>query len=356
MATRSIVTALALSAAAMAVSGGGCSSSGGGGDDGGDGGQFFVQTWGDAAPNNTLATFFDEGENGDKISLTQHTGSMTVRVEDGVITDDPGPIAAAADGADENPMYLELDDGQEFPNVYLDSAGTFDNLDVLVLAEGTADERIDVLGLKTNEPRVGDDLLVLFATSPGQFEVDGGALDYMSMVSWMATEFPDVDDDTLVLEFGNGHLGLVTPVTDMPTEGEAHYDGVFEGIYVVPSAGEDGFFGDAVGVAGFTADFVAGTVEGGVHEITVVDSAAGGDIAFTNVVISDNTFSGGVVPGEGGFADFDAASAGAIDGTFYGPVDEVLNGPAEAGAALTLQDATSGAFVTGAIGANVGVE
>ena len=77
------------------------------------------------------------------------------------------------------------------------------------------------------------------------------------------------------------------------------------------------------------------------------------EVTKPEVVISGNTFSGSVVPGEGGFADFDEASTGAVDGAFYGPVDEALNGPEEAGAALTLQDAASDAFITGVIGANV---
>ena len=54
-----------------------------------------------------------------------------------------------------------------------------------------------------------------------------------------------------------------------------------------------------------------------------------------------------------GFAGFDQASTGAADCAFYGAVDEDLNGPEEAGAVRTLQDAGSAAFITGVIGANV---
>ena len=60
-----------------------------------------------------------------------------------------------------------------------------------------------------------------------------------------------------------------------------------------------------------------------------------------------------MVPGDGGFADFDEASIGAVNGTFYGPVNEALNGPEEAGAVLTLQDAASDNLITGVIGANI---
>jgi hypothetical protein len=358
MTYKSIRTALLLSAVAMAVSGG-CGGGGGGGFGGffGGGDEFFVQTWSEAAPNTHLAQFFDEGDNGDKISLTQHTGSMILSGDavfnliegEGALV---GTIEATADAADDNPMHLTLDDALEFPKVRIASVGTFGVFEVELADEGTPDETIDVLGAKTNFLDVGDDVLALSATSPGVYEVNGDPLDYMSMVGWIAIKLPDPDATSLALEFGFGHLGLVTPEDDMPVEGEAFYAGIFEGIYVEPGE-ETGFGGDAIGVAEFTADFGDASVVGGVSAISVVGSDAGGNIDFAEVVISGNTFSGNVVPGAGGFAEFDPESTGAVDGTFYGPVNEALNGPEEAGAVLTLQDAGSGAFITGVIGANV---
>jgi hypothetical protein len=360
MTYKSIRTALLLSAVAMAVSGG-CGGGGGGGFFGGGGDEFFVQTWSEAAPNTHLAQFFDEGVDGDKISLTQHTGSMTLSGDavfelidgEGAFV---GAIEATADGEDGNPMHLILDDALEFPKVRIASVGTFDVFEVELADEGTPDETIDVLGAKTEfaNVEVGGDALVLSATSPGVYEVGGGTLDYMSVVNWIAIKLPDPNAEvvSLAVEFGFGHLGLVTPEDDIPGEGEALYAGTFEGIYVEPGE-ETGFGGDATGVAEFTADFGDASVVGGVSAISVVGSDAGGNIDFAEVVISGNTFSGNVVPGAGGFAEFDPESTGAVDGTFYGPVNEALNGPEEAGAVLTLQDAGSGAFITGVIGANV---
>jgi hypothetical protein len=186
------------------------------------------------------------------------------------------------------------------------------------------------------------------------YEVGGGTLDYMSVVNWIAIKLPDPNAEvvSLAVEFGFGHFGLVTPEDDIPGEGVALYAGTFEGIYVEPGE-ETGFGGDATGVAEFTADFGDASVVGGVSAISVVGSDAGGNIDFAEVVISGNTFSGNVVPGAGGFAEFDPESTGAVDGTFYGPVNEALIGSEEAGAVLTLQDAGSGAFITGVIGANV---
>jgi hypothetical protein len=225
------------------------------------------------------------------------------------------------------------------------------------------------------EPDVGDDVAALVATYPGEDAPHFGTLDYMSVVAWVTTEVPGEGALEATVDFGVGHLGLATPEADMPTEGEAFYDGAFVGVYVEPGTGEDGFVGVAEGHVDFTADFGSATVEGGVHEIVVAgidltgvgDGGPVGDIDFADVTIGSggggdgfggdamagNTFSGDVVPGEGGFAGFDEASIGTVDGTFYGPVVEVLNGPAEAGAVLTLQDAASDDFITGVIGANV---
>jgi hypothetical protein len=363
MTYKSIRTALLLSAAAMVLSGG-CGGGGGGG------GNFFVQTWSDAAPKQNLAQFLNEGVDGDKISLTQHTGTMTLPIEvldnEGGLT---GTIEATADGADKNPLHLILDDALEFPKVSIDSVGTFDVFEVELADEGTPDETVDVVGAKTEfaDVEVGDDILLLSATSPGVYEVGGsGTLDYMSMGDWITLKLPEAEVASLAVEFGFGHFGLVTPEDDIPGEGVALYAGTFEGIYVEPGE-ETGFAGDATGVAEFTADFGAGTVEGGVSGISVEDSDAGGNIDFVDVKIgfkdpygsgdlfARNTFDGDVVPGEGGFAEFDPESTGSVDGTFYGPVNEALNGPEEAGAVLTLQDAGSGAFITGVIGANVNV-
>jgi hypothetical protein len=209
--------------------------------------------------------------------------------------------------------------------------------------------------------------LVLDVTSPGQFEVADSPLDFMSMVGWITAEIPDEGDTSLALEFGFGHLGLLTPEDDMPTEGEASYDGIFEGIYVVPGVDEEGFIGDATGFVDLTADFGAGAVDGSVHDITVEGSEAGGNIDFVDVTIggepaagfdgdsiAGNIFSGNVVPGEGGFAGFDEVSIGTAVGFFYGPNNVVLNGPEEVGAVLTLENADgSGDFISGVIGANV---
>jgi hypothetical protein len=348
MTYRSIRTALLFSAAAIVV-GGGCGSFN-------SGNRSFVQTWGEAAPNENLAQFFDEGVDGDKISLTQHTGSMILSGEDVVdILFGTYSLDATADAADDNPMHLILDDALEFPKVSINSVGTFGVFDVVVIDSGTPDERLEVEGYITNDDlEGGDDILELTATSPGVFEVndDGDPLDYMSMVGWTTTKLPDIDATSLTLEFGFGHLGLVTPEDDMPVEGEAFYAGIFEGIYVEPGAEGENFIGDATGLADFTANFGDASVVGGASEISVVGSDAGGDIAFDEVTISGNTFSGNVVPGEAGFADFHEDSTGAVDGAFYGPLNEAFNGPEEAGAALTLQDAGSGAFITGVIGAN----
>ena len=173
------------------------------------------------------------------------------------------------------------------------------------------------------------------------------------MVGWNTSKVPDIFATSLTSEFGAGHFGLVTPEEDIPVEEEAFYAGIFEGFYVEPGAEGENFIGEATGVAEFTANFGDMSVMGGARGISVVDSDAGGNIDFAEVVISGNTFSGDVVPGEGGFAEFHEDSRGAVDGTFYGPVNGSLNGPEEAGAVLTLRDAGSGAFITGVIGANV---
>ncbi len=139
------------------------------------------------------------------------------------------------------------------------------------------------------------------------------------------------------------------------------------GIYVEPGFDVGGFVAVATGDAAFTADFGLGTVEGGVFDIALVGTnldgdadfiADAGDILFDAVTIggdaiASNTFSGNVVPGEGGFAGFDEASIGTVGGFFYGPNNDVLNGPEEVGAVLTLQDAASDDFISGVIGASL---
>jgi hypothetical protein len=375
MITRSIRTTLLFSAAAMALSGG-CAGSGGGG-------KFFVQTWSDAAPNTSLAEFLDEAD-GEMISITQHTGSMTLSdadidaIVDFLFFDGDPPdlsgsdLAAIGDGSDKNSAYFKLTDtvGNDFV-FHIDSTGNLemmaltDEFDPVILAIGAKD--LDV------EPGVGDDVAALVATNPGENAPYFGTLDYMSVVAWATTGVPDEGATEIMVDFGVGHLGLVTPEADMPTDGEAFYDGQFAGIYVEPGTGEDGFVGVATGDAMFTAHFSDGTVEGGVHDIFVAGidltgvegGGLAGDIDFVDVTIGEtvsgfdgqslaaNAFSGSVVPGDGGFADFDEASTGAVDGVFYGPVNDALNGPEEAGAVLTLQDAASANFVTGAIGANI---
>jgi hypothetical protein len=228
-----------------------------------------------------------------------------------------------------------------------------------------------------DDPDVGDDVAAVTSTFPGG---DGDplfdTLNFMSVVAWVTTAEPAEDATEVTVDFGVGHMGLATPeadIGDIPAERLAHYDGRFLGVVVDPGTGEDGFVGVATGDAEFTADFGDGTVEGGVFDIFVegIELETGdifrsegpvGSIAFEDVTIDGNTFAGSVVPHpEGGFADFDAASTGNLDGVFYGPVidiDEDHMGPAEAGAVLTLHDATegSGAFITGVIGAGIDID
>jgi hypothetical protein len=176
-------------------------------------------------------------------------------------------------------------------------------------------------------------------------------------------------------------MGLVTPEADVPTEGDADYAGDFVGIYVEPGFDEFGSVYVATGDAAFTADFGLGTVEGGVFGISLDGTnldgdadfiADAGDILFDDVTIDiegkaeiggiccisfsifPSAFAGNVVPGEGGFMDFDEASKGTVFGFFYGPNNVVLNGPEEVGVVLTLENADgSGDFISGVIGANV---
>jgi hypothetical protein len=389
MSTKSIWTVLILSAAVMALSGGGCSSSSSS-SSGGGGSEFFVQTWSGAAPNTSLAEFLDEAD-GEKISITQHTGSMTLSEADidaivdflffkGDLPDLSGStLAAIGDGSDENPAYFKLTDTEGNDFVFrIDSTG---ELQMLSRNDEEVDGFIFAVGAKNLDdvPDVGDDVAALVATTPGVDAPHFGTLDYMSAVAWATTGVPDEGATEVMVDFGVGHVGLVTPeadIGDIPADREAHYFGNFVGIYVEPGTGADGFVGVATGHAEFTADFGAATVEGGVHEISIegitlagepggledaggidfVDVTIGGEPAggFNGDAIDVNTFSGDVVPGEGGFADFDEASIGTVDGTFYGPVIDVdvdHMGPAEAGAVLTLNDAASDDFITGVIGA-----
>ncbi len=128
MMIKSMGTALVLTAATMALSGGSCGSSSGGG--GGDPDRFFGQTWSDVPPNTDLAEFLDEADAGEKISITQHTGSMTlsdVDLDDAediieflffggelpVLGEGAGTVAATADGSDENPAHFKITDSDD---------------------------------------------------------------------------------------------------------------------------------------------------------------------------------------------------------------------------------------------------
>ena len=277
---RKIATALILTAATMALSGGGCSSGGGGN-------KFIVQTWSDAAPNRNLDEFLADADAGEKISITQHTGTMTVSVlapedfediidivdflffDGDVPVPEAATVEATADGNDETPAHLELTDSMDFDFIFdVDSTGELQMLIVedngSLLAAGVKDvfEGLDV----------GDDVGILTATNPG---VDGpfGVLDYMSVVAWVTFEFPADNATEATFEYGLGHMGLVTPEADVPTEGDADYAGDFVGIYVEPGFDEGGSVYVATGDAAFTADFGLGTVEGGVFGISLDGTA-----------------------------------------------------------------------------------
>ena len=367
MISRSLGTALLLSAVAILFGGGGCSS-------GGDDDKFFVQTWSDAAPNTNLAEFLDQAD-GEKISITQHTGSMTLSdanidaIVDFLFFDGDPPdlsestLGAIADGSDKNPAYFMVTDTAN--NDFIFNIASTGDLDMVLLSDEavdtfilavTKDEEPDII-VVVNDPVVN--VAALVATMPGEDAPHFGTLDYMSVVAWATTVVPDEGATEITVDFGLGHMGLVTPAADIPTEGDAIYVGNFAGIYVEPGTGYDGFVGVVTGDAAFTADFGDGTVEGGVLDIEFAGitltgdefSFPAGDIDFEGVTISGNTFSGSVVPGGDGILGFDPASTGTLDGNFYGPV--ISDGPEEAGVVLTLQDASSDEFVTGVIGAKV---
>ncbi len=366
MMIKSMGTALVLTAAATVLSGGACSSSSGGGN------KFFTQTWSEVAPNRTLAEFQEEAD-GEKISITQHTGSMTLSGLDldleAVLADFIGgtlpdvsdvTIDATADGSDENPAHINLKETDDFDFIF--STKSTGNLEMLLLS---ADDDPVIIAIGATditasiEEGIGDDAGFLIATAPGEFNPGFGTLDYMSVAAWFTFVIPDPDEilTELALDFGVGHLGLVTPEADIPTEGEAVYVGGFLGLYVEPGPSGENFAGIATGDAAFEADFAGGFVDGSVSNIVVagMDLGDADGIDFDDVTIDGNTFSGGVVPGEDtatGFAAFDPESTGTLDGTFYGPVLADI-GSAEAGVVLTLQDAASDDFITGVIGATL---
>ncbi len=379
MLSRSIGTALVLTAAAMALSA--CNGNGNGGGGGSDPDRFFGQTFG-AAPNTDLATFQDEAD-GEKISITQHTGSMMLSSLDldletvladlleGTLPDvSDVTIEATADGSDENPAHINLTETDDFDFIFrVASTGDLEMLvfsadsDPVIIAIGATDITASI------EEGIGDDAGFLIATAPGEFNPGFGTLDFMSVAAWFTFTIPDPEEilTELALDFGVGHLGLVTPeadIGDIPAERLAHYFGGFVGLYVEPGPSGDNFAGIATGDAAFEADFAGGFVDGGVSNIVVagMDLGDADGLDFDDVTISGNTFSGSVVPGEdtaAGFAAFDPESTGPLDGVFYGPVidigDDLHMGPAEAGIVLTLVDATpeveEPAFITGVVGA-----
>lgn len=108
---------------------------------------FFSQEYTGAAPNDSLIAFFEEGARGEKLSLTQHTGSATLTGDslpdladlldlpemlgDGAavapvaavaVEADPLTLDATADSRDRNETYVELE-GDDFPTLHVDSVG-----------------------------------------------------------------------------------------------------------------------------------------------------------------------------------------------------------------------------------------
>lgn len=368
---RTARTALVLSAAMMALS---ACNGGGGGGGGPDSDRFFGQTFG-AAPNTTLGEFIEDAE-GERISITQHTGSMTLSLEDAeeivefLFFDGPLPdlaedatVAATADGSDENPAHFRVTDTED--NDFIFRIASTGDLEMVVENVDPEGDGFFLAETIDDDPDVGDDVAALVATTPGAIAPFFGTLNYMSAVAWVTTAVPADDATEIPVDFGLGHMGLATPEADIPTTGTADYSGEFVGLYVVPGDGAEGIIAEATGDALFTADFGDATVEGGVSGIELDGFDLAGDaffvedaggIDFDEVTISGNTFTGGVVPAEGGFAEFDADSIGTLDGTFYGPVEDGIGdteGSAEAGAVLTLEDAGSDAFITGVIGATL---
>lgn len=361
MASRSLSPALVLAAATMVLSGGMCSS--GGGDSGPAG--------------TTLAAALDAAPVGEMFDFTQHTGTMTVSTADRatfvailefLFLDGPPPIisadatiAATADGSDLNLAHIKVTDALDHDFIF--NTASIGDLEMGIIS---AESDPVILAESIGAPAVGDPIAFMILSAPVEDHPVFGVLNYMSVASWITALEPTADATEVTVEFGVGHWGLVTPVADIPSTGTAGYSGIFHGIYVDPGVGADGIAVVATGDAAFTADFAAGTVDGGITAIglvgvdlagaTFIDPKGGASaIDFDSVTISGNTFSGGVVPGGGGFADFGVASTGTLDGTFYGPIapSNFDDGPAEAGVVLTLDDATSDAFVTGVIGARI---
>ncbi len=370
---------LMLSVCAFAL--GACGSSGGGGGGGGagdggggGGGEFFTQEWTEDPPNSSLAEFFTQ-EEAQNISITQHTGNATL--SSGSLT-----LEATAHGEDRNQTTLNLaldTEAVEPPNLtgtvdinsigQLGAAGVVDGSLGVVFA---TDGEFNPFDPESPDPSEGDDVAIVVLGDPSELlesETFGvsvntieavGEFDYMSLAAWAAVEVPGEGDTSIDIDFGVGHFGLATPVDEMPTDGTARYMGDFVGIFMNPGTDDDGFVGVAHGNADFTADFSDDSVVGGVYEMYgegvdltgEPDGGPLGSIDFHEVEISGNTFSGGVVPGEDGFGGFSEASTGNLDGVFYGPSvgDRGDDGPQEAGVVLTLQDADSDRFVTGAIG------
>jgi len=341
--------------------------------------------------------------NGDRISITQHTGDLTITAPaedadafanllvDMFLATSPEELQLAfetyqaaggelgldgtADESDKNPTYFEKGDPSSINIVSVGSADFVDGMEVDPMVALLAFEQVDSRGDPTAE-------VLALATIPNDEEGVGDGFDYMSMVGWLALEQDNVtgldgappraggpSGVEVVADFGVGHLGLATPLDadgHLPVgDVLASYDGPFVGFFVVPGSGgaeADPFgAGVATGDAMLTASFMDSTVVGTVDDIwtaglnlangEVIEEPLGARIDI-DALISGNTYAGSatIVGDSGLLVD---GSSGSANGAFYGPVTSVdgSTGPAETGVVLTVRDADgTGNFLTGVIG------
>lgn len=152
-------------------------------------------------------------------------------------------------------------------------------------------------------------------------EADGSSgLGYSAFGVWAESNVPDLlqADETLpaVIDGSVFYGGVLTPLAQMPTAGEATYAGSAIGGEV-----------DAVtrglallaGSARFTADFAAGTVSGGVELENATYGGSWGTVSVAAAPISGNAFASDAATSSRGHR-------GTVDGRFHGPNAQEIGG------------------------------
>jgi hypothetical protein len=353
----------------------------------GSGSEFYTQEYNGSG----LSEAAINSDPGDRISITQHTGEANVTVTGGTVAeledllidlalagsaedvanavagfevgDGELVLAATADGSDQNPAYLEQGDP---PSINIASLGT---------ATFAGGEDLGGTALLAFEQLDGEDLdaaVFALATVPNETEGVGEGFDYMSLTGWLTIDSDNISTSEVQIDmkvdFGVGHLGLATPIDQMPTgEVMAYYEGPFAGFLmdsgIAADLDDEGAIGVVWGNAMLEADFNAATVGGLVSEIGIEGVTLDGDPISDSIadISVDSLINGNTYAGTATMADassfFEAGSSGPVDGVFYGPVDTIdgSTGPLETGAVLTVHDAAVGSdtFLTGVIGAQL---